>query len=89
MRPGVKSLEPEQEYDRVGLQMSTISGIHDTTEKYFGKADYTIIHRKKVMMLILPTNGDRIINVTLEPDYPLGEVERLLKRVRMIMTRKP
>lgn len=82
MRPGVKSLEPVEEYDRVGFQMSTIQGIHDTTEQYFGKADYTIIHRKKVMMLILQMDPDQIVNVTLEPNYPLSRVEGLIKRIR-------
>jgi hypothetical protein len=54
MRPGAKSLEPNTEAQRVDLQVVVTRGMTELAQSYLGRTDYVIIHREKLMLIVLP-----------------------------------
>lgn len=59
MRPGVESLEPEDEAERVNLQVALTRGMAESAQSYFGVTNYVIIHREKLMLIALPSRTGR------------------------------
>jgi hypothetical protein len=77
MRPGVRSLEPEDEAEKVNLQVALTRGLAESAQSYFGATDYVIIHREKLMLIAMPRSDHRTILVGAEPSFPLHKVETL------------
>ena len=81
MRPGIKSLEPTEEADRVDAQIAVTRGMAEAAHAYLGKTDYVIIHRQKLLLIAIPLEGDRTVLVSAQPDLPLSHLEALMKIV--------
>lgn len=81
MRPGLKSLEPDDAAERVDLQMAVTRGMTEAANKYFGKTNYIIIHREQLMLIALPRSDKRTVLVTTEPDFPLEKLRDLARVV--------
>lgn len=81
MRPGVRSLEPEDEAEKVNLQVALTRGLAESAQSYFGMTDYVIIHRERLMLVAMPKSDHRTILVGAEPDFPLGKVKALVRLV--------
>jgi hypothetical protein len=81
MRPGVKSLEPENEAERVDLQMALTRGMSESASSYLGATNYVIIQRERLMLIALPRSDHRTVLVGAEPDFPLDRLEALRKVV--------
>ena len=78
IRPGIKSLEPG--IGSTKLRMQSLIGLAMTQSwnKLHGDADYIIAHRDRVMFLIFPLSGIRLLLASVEPDYPLSEFPKVL-----------
>ena len=81
MRPGVKSLEPENEAERVDLQIAVTRGMSESATSYLGAPDYVVIHRERLMLIALPRPDHMTVLVGAEPDFPLDRLEALRKVV--------
>jgi hypothetical protein len=81
MRPGVKSLEPEDEAERVNLQVALTRGMGESARSYFGMTDYVIIHRERLMLIALPRPDRKTVLVGAEPDFPLNLLKTLIEIV--------
>jgi hypothetical protein len=81
MRPGVQSLEPREEEERVDIQMVVARGMSDAAHPYLGKTDYVIVHRDRLMLIAFPRRGGKTLLVSAEPNFPLGRVGALAKVV--------
>jgi hypothetical protein len=78
MRPGTQSLEPDEEAQKVDLQMAVIRGMTEAARGYLGGTNYVIIHREKLMLLAIPVNK-RTILISAQPDFPLERVRDLIR----------
>jgi len=81
MRPGIKSLEPDDEAERVDMQVAVTRGMAEAAHKYLGRTNYIIIHRENLMLIALPRNNRRTVLISAEPDFPL---ERLPDLTRIV-----
>ncbi|MBI3023666.1 MAG: hypothetical protein HYY68_08105 [Thaumarchaeota archaeon] len=81
MREGVISLNPLNEDERLTLQMLMIVLMNDSSNRFLGKADYVIIHRGRVMIIVFPVSVQRLICISTEPDYPVAQVEMLAQLI--------
>jgi hypothetical protein len=81
MRPGLNSLEPNEEAARVDVQMALIRGMSEGASKYLGRTNYVIIHRENLVFLALPREGGRTVLITTQPDFPLERVQAVIEMV--------
>jgi len=81
MRPGVKSLEPDQEAEMVDLQVAVTRGMTEAGSKYLGRTDYIVIHREHLMLIALPRKDKRTVLISAEPDFSLDRLRELTKIV--------
>ena len=81
MRPGLKSLEPEDAAEKVDIQMAVTRGMTEAASKYLGRANYIIIHRERLMLIALPRKDKRTVLISAEPDFPLEKLRDLIKVV--------
>jgi len=79
MRPGLASLEPEDAAEKVDLQMAVTRGMTEAATKYFGRTNYIIIHREKLMLIALPRSDRHTGLISAEPDFPLEKLGELMK----------
>ena len=79
MRPGVKSLEPDQEAEMVDLQIAVTRGMAEAGSKYLGRTNYIIIHRERLMLIALPKKDRRTVLITAEPKFALDRLRDLIK----------
>ena len=84
MRPGLLSLEPDEEADKVDLQMVLIRGITEGARGYLGGVNYVIIHREKLMLIAIPASNGRTILVSAEPDFPLERAKAFFELVKLL-----
>ena len=78
MRPGVESLEPDEEAERVDLQVVLTRSMSESAQPYLGRTNYVIIHRESVMLVAMPRQDRKTILVSTEPSFPLAKVKTLL-----------
>jgi len=81
MRPGLSSLEPKDEADRVDIQVALIRGMTEAAGAYLGATNYVIVHREKIMLMALPWKDRKTVLITTEPDFPLERVPALIEMV--------
>jgi hypothetical protein len=81
MRPGLKSLEPEDEAERVDLQVAVTRGMTEAVDLYLGETNYIIIHREKLMLIALPRSDGKTVLISAQPDFPLGRLRALIQVV--------
>jgi len=81
MRPGVKSLEPDEEAERIDLQVVLTRSMSESAQPYLGRTNYVIIHRENVMFVAMPRKDRRTILVSTEPSFPLAKVSAVFKVV--------
>jgi hypothetical protein len=78
MRPGLPSLEPDDEAQKVDLQVAVIRGMTEAGRGYLGGTDYVIIHREKLMLVAIPINR-RTVLISAQPDFPIERVKELIE----------
>ena len=88
MRSGIPSLEPEEEASKVDLHMAVIRGMTEAARSYLGAMDYAVVHREKLMLVVIPVPEGNTVLVSAEPDFPLEKVEELLEAVKENLRRQ-
>ena len=81
MRPGVKSLEPDEEAERVDLQVVLTRSMSESAQPYLGRTNYVIIHRENLMLAAMPMPDKKTVLVSTEPSFPLSKMKTLLRIV--------
>jgi hypothetical protein len=82
MRPGLESLEPEDEAQKVDLQVAVIRGMTEMGRGYLGGTNYVIIHREKLMLVAIPINRKTVL-ISAQPDFPIERVKELIEAARI------
>jgi len=82
MRPGLSSLEPKDEAERVDVQVALIRGMMEGASAYLGETNYVIVNRRKIMMMALPRKDKKTVLITTEPDFPLERMPAIIEMVR-------
>ena len=81
MRPGLESLEPDEEAERIDVQMAVSGSMLQSASPYLGKTNFIVAHRDRMMLIAFPKEKGATVLVTAEPDLPLEEVKSLRKVV--------
>jgi hypothetical protein len=81
MRPGLDSLEPKEEADKVDVQMALVSGMMKGGVVHLGKTNYVIIHREKLMLVAVPGNNDQTALISMKPDFPIERIPAIIDMV--------
>lgn len=78
MRPGIASVNPESEEDKLFLQATVARGMSDSWTKFFGsfKFSFFIYERLSVIQL---TFGENVLLVTTEPGVPISLAQSLVE----------
>jgi hypothetical protein len=82
MRPGLPSLEPEDEAQKVDLQVAVIRGMTEAGRGYLGGTDYVIIHREKLMLVAIPIDRKTVL-ISAQPDFPIERVKELIHATKI------
>lgn len=78
MRPGIPSINPEDENHKLFLQTTVARGMSDSWTKYFDRFRFSIVAHDKLKVFQFPY-GHNILLVTAEPDISLKVVDIMLK----------
>jgi len=80
MRPGVTPIESPEESRRVDLQVVVLLGVIKTWSEVFGPTSFVFFKHEKVNIIIFPI-GNRQLDVSTEPDFPIEDVWKLFRIV--------
>jgi len=75
-RPGLKSLEPEQLTATIYTRAAIARGMTEGMNEYHGKIRTAIVIRDRLTMICFFGVG-RMFIVFADPEFPIGETERL------------
>ena len=71
MRPGVSSLNPEDEETKLFLQATVARGMSESCNRRFGPLKFSVISHNKINVMQFPF-GENVLLVTTEPTVPLA-----------------
>ena len=77
MRPGVESINPQEENHKLFLQTTVARGMSDSWTKYFDQFRFSIIAHDKLKVFQFPF-GHNILLITAEPKISLQVVDGIL-----------
>ncbi|HUK75539.1 MAG TPA: hypothetical protein VLU99_07080 [Nitrososphaerales archaeon] len=77
MRPGFRFLEPEAETARIVTRMFLNQAMNQASDQYFGRVNWAIIHREKLVQITFPLPGRKQLQVTTALGYPVSKVAKL------------
>jgi len=77
MRPGVQSLNPEEEEQKMFTQSAISKGMSESWIRYFDRWQFLVIGHAKLKMFEFPYQNN-ILFVTAEPSISLEVVEKIL-----------
>jgi DNA binding protein with HTH domain len=77
MRRGVESLEPDSETIRLQRDEVITRRMDEAWNKYFGRTDFTMEHREKILIINFYLPDSSTIVVTAERDFPVQKMRQL------------
>jgi len=77
MRPGVRSLEPAAETERIVTRMFLNQAMNQATDPYLGRARWAIVRREKLVQITFPLPEQKVLQITATLDYPISKVGKL------------
>ena len=84
MRRGVRFLEPEAETARIVTRMFLNQAMNQASDPYFGRVNWAIIHREKLVQITFPLPGQKQLQITAALGYPVSKVAKLGRFVRQL-----
>jgi hypothetical protein len=81
MKKGVRFLEPEAETARIVTRMFLNQAMNQASDPYFGRVNWAIVHREKLVQITFPLPGQRQLQITTALGYPISKVAKLGKFV--------
>jgi hypothetical protein len=81
MRQGVESLEPSSETGRLQRDEIITGRMDEGWNKYFGRTDFTVEHREKILIINFYLADSRTIVVTAERGFPIKKMNQLCELV--------
>jgi len=84
MRKGVRFLEPEAETARIVTRMFLNQAMNQASDPYFGRVDWAIVHREKLVQITFPLPGQRQLQITTALGYPISKMAKLGKFVSQL-----
>ena len=82
MRRGVRFLEPEAETARIVTRMFLNQAMNEASDPYFGRVNWAIIHREKLVQITFPLPGQKQLQITTALGYPISKVAKLGRFVK-------
>jgi len=82
MRRGVRFLEPEAETARIVTRMFLNQAMNEASDPYFGRVNWAIIHREKLVQITFPLPGQKQLQITTALGYPISKVAKLGRYVK-------
>jgi len=82
MRSGVRFLEPEAETARIVTRMFLNQAMNEASDPYFGRVNWAIIHREKLVQITFPLPGQKQLQITTALGYPISKVAKLGRFVK-------
>jgi hypothetical protein len=79
IRPGVRLLEPAGETSAIVTRMFLNQAMNEASDPYFGRVNWLIVHREKVVQITFPLPGQKQLQVTAALDYPVSKVAKLIQ----------
>ena len=77
MRPGFKSLEPDEETERIVTRMFLNQAMNQATNPYLGRAIWSIVRRERLVQITFPLAEERQLQITATLEYPISKVNKL------------
>ena len=77
MRPGLESLEPDEEAQRIDVQMALTGAMMQSASPYLGKTSFIIAQRERMVLIAFPMKGGSTVLVTADHDFPFAEAKNL------------
>jgi len=77
MRRGIRFLEPEAETERIVTRMFLNQAMNQASDQYFGRVNWAIIHREKLIQITFPLPGQKQLQITTALGYPVSKVAKL------------
>ena len=84
MRRGVRFLEPEAETARIVTRMFLNQAMNQASDPYFGRVNWAIIHREKLVQITFPLPGQKQLQITTALGYPVSKVAKLGRFVKQL-----
>ena len=84
MRRGVRFLEPEAETERIVTRMFLNQAMNQASDQYFGRVNWAIIHREKLVQITFPLPGQKQLQITTALGYPVSKVSKLGRYVNQL-----
>lgn len=84
MRPGARFLEPETETARIVTRMFLNQAMNQASDPYFGRVNWAIIHREKLVQITFPLPGQKQMQIMAALGYPVSKVAKLGKYVNQL-----
>jgi hypothetical protein len=81
LKPGLKSLNPEQEEQRLFLQTAVSRGMSESWRNYFDEFKFSIVAHKRVTVFQFPF-GTNVLLVTAEPRVAITIAEDICKAMK-------
>jgi len=78
-RPGVVSLEPENDTKMIYTRAGIVFGMTGPMDKYHGRVKSVLMNREKVVLMFF-NQGPKVVLVSAEPGFEkIGELGRLVE----------
>jgi hypothetical protein len=77
MRPGVQSLEPAEETEKIVTRMFLNQAIDQATDPYLGRTNWAIIRREKLIQITFPLPERKHLQIAASLDYPISKAAKL------------
>ena len=77
-------MEPEAETDRIVTRMFLNQAMNEASDPYFGRVNWAIIHREKLVQITFPLPGKKQLQITTALGYPVSKVAKLGKYVNQL-----
>ncbi len=88
MRPGLKSLEPAAETERIVTRMFLNQAMNQATDQYLGRAIWSIVRREELVQITFPFADGKQLQITASLTYPISKVNKLAKVVDKLSARR-
>ena len=82
LRPGIVSLNPEQEENKLFLQATVARGMSESWNKFFGGFRFSFFAHEKISVLEFPY-GENVLMVTTEPNVMVAEeISKIIEKYK-------
>lgn len=87
IRPGIKSLSPEEDDTKLFLQSTVSKGMSESWVKYFDRLKFSIVAHERITVFQFPF-GEGVLLISAEPSVDLSIADRIDRLIEEETERK-